>query len=295
MTGKKPISQLSRQFLAIAHQDLKAARCLYREGCYPQAVFYLEQSVEKGLKSYSIALGIIDEKEAWREISHKTLKIYEKTTKNFRQRVVNVQENLKMVPNLEAFFRQYVNFSEFIKQLDDTLDQIKSLSKPDENSLNLTKEELKKFIKTIDDLNREAKREKANTRSKSITPSEFRTSKKFMTDMLEAALANQPELLRQKKEELNREFTPESYEKKMKDVLSQSIPPMVLFQSFFQLSIILQPHAIARYPNANFNPVEFYKSDLPLIKLFIKLADITERNLNQVDELYQKYDKEPSS
>jgi hypothetical protein len=288
MTGKTQIPQSARQFLSIAHQDLKAARCLYREGCYPQAVFYLEQSVEKGLKSYSIALCIIDEKEAWREISHKTLKIYEKTTKNFRQRVVNVQENLKMVPNLEAFFRQYVTFSEFIKQLDDTLDQIKSLSKPNENSLNLTNGELKKTIKTLDDFNREAKKEKTKTRSKCITPSEFRTSKKFIIDMLEAALANQPELLRQKKEKLNRIFTLDTYEKSMKDILLQTIPPMEIFQSFFQLSIILQPHAVARYPKTDFNPLELYTSDLPLIKSFSKLADITERVLNQVNETFQK-------
>jgi PHD/YefM family antitoxin component YafN of YafNO toxin-antitoxin module len=282
------VPQSARQFLAIAQQDLKAARCLYREGCYPQAIFYLEQSVEKGLKSYSIASGIIDEKEAWREISHKTFKIYEKTTKIFKQRVVDAQENLKKIPNLEAFFRQRMSFPETIEQLDDTLEQIRLLSKHDEKALYLTKEELKKNIKTLQDLNREAKRDKAKARSKPITPSEFRASKRFIIDMLEAALADQPERLHQEKEEINRKFTFDTYEKLMKDVLSQFIPPVELFQSFFQISIILQPHAIARYPDSNFNPVEFYTPDLPLIESFVKLADITERALNQVDELYQK-------
>jgi len=206
---------------------------------------------------------------------------------------VNVQENLKMIPNLEAFFKQYVNFTEIVKQLDETIEQIKSFSKQDENSLYITKEELKKTIKTIDDLNREAKSVKVKNQSKSITPSEFRNSKKFIIDMLEAVLANQPERLRQEKEELNRNFTSESYEEKMKGAISQSIPPMVLFQSFFQLSIILQPHAFARYPKADFNPIEFYSPDLPLIKSFTKLADITERVLNQVDESYRKYEEVP--
>ena len=139
MTGEIPTPQSARQFLAIAHQDLKAACCLYRDGFYPQAVFYLEQSVEKGLKSYSISSGIIDEDEAWHKISHKTLKIYEKSMKNFRQRVVILQENLKKLPKLEAFFKQHVNFPEIVKQLDDTLDQIRLLSKPDEKALHLTK------------------------------------------------------------------------------------------------------------------------------------------------------------
>ncbi|WP_321505852.1 HEPN domain-containing protein [uncultured Methanoregula sp.] len=288
MTEALKNPQFAHNLLAMASLDLKAARALHKEGIYPQAVFYLEQSVEKGLKSYSIALGIIDEKEAWQEISHKSLKIYEKNTKNFRQRVVNIQENLKKVPNLEAFFMQQVNFPEVVKQLNGTLDQIKMLSKQDETSLHLTKKELNSYIKTLQELHRDVIHENARIQKKPITPSEFRKSKKYLTDMLEAVFVNQPERLQMEKEELNRKFTFDIYEKLMKDVLTQSIPPIETFQSFFQLSIILQPHAVARYPKSDFNPLELYTPDLPLIKSFTKLADITERVLNQVDAIYQK-------
>jgi hypothetical protein len=288
MTVKTIIPNSAKQFLAIAHHDLKAARFLYQEGCYPQAVFYLEQSVEKGLKSYSIALGIIDEKAAWHEISHKTLRIYEKSTKNFRQRVADIQENLKKIPQLETFFQQYVNFIAILEQLDDTLDQIKPLSKQDEKSLHLTKEELKIKIASLQKLNRDMKRETVKTQSKPLPRSEFHKSKQFIIKLLMSALADQPERLLQAKEELKRNFTFESYEKITKDAISQYIPPVEIFQSFFQLSIILQPHAIARYPNANFNPMVFYTPDLPLIESFLKLADITDRGLKQIDDIYQK-------
>lgn len=291
MTGQFQTPQFSRNLLAMAFLDLKASRHLYEGGYYPQAVFYLEQSAEKGLKSYSIALGIIDEKEAWSDISHRTLKIYEKTTKNFRQRIVNVQENLKKVPGLEVFFSQQVNFSEIVKQLDDTLDQIKMLSKQDEKSLHLTQKDLNRYIKNIQDLHRDVTHENAKIQKTPITPSEFRKSKRYILDMLEAILSNQPERLASAKEELSQKFTFDTYEKLMRDTLSQFLPPLETFQSFFQLSIILQPHAVARYPKSGFNPLELYSPDLPLIKSFTKLADITERVLNQVNESYRKYEE----
>ncbi|MFA6363240.1 HEPN domain-containing protein [Methanoregula sp.] len=281
------VPQSALRFLATAQQDLKAARCLHENGYYPQAVFYLEQSVEKGLKSYSITLGIIDESEARREISHKTLKIYEKSTKNFRQRVVTLQENLKKIPQLENFFNQQVNFAEILGQRDHALDQIHTLLKQDIGSLRLTQEELNKHITSLQDLHREAQREKSKIQSRPITPSEFRKYKRSIVNMLRAAIPNDPEKIKQANEELNRDFTFETYEKIMKDAITRYVPPIEVFQSLLPLSIILQSHAVARYPAPDFVPLEFYTPDLPLIKSFSKLADITERVLNQVDEIYQ--------
>jgi len=285
------IPQSALQFLATAQQDLKAARCLYENGYYPQAVFYLEQGVEKGLKSYSITLGIIDEDEARKEISHKTLKIYKKSTEKFRQRVITLQENLKKVPQLESFFNQQINFADIIEQLDESLDQIRALLKQDIGSLRLTQVELNKHITSLQDLHRNAQREKSKTQSRQITPSEFRKSKRFIINMLRAAIPNDPDKLKQANEELNRDFTFETYEKIMKDAITQYVPPIEVFQSLLPLSIILQSHAVARYPAPDFVPLEFYTPDLPLVKSFSKLADITERVLNQVDEIYQNAER----
>jgi hypothetical protein len=105
--------------------------------------------------------------------------------------------------------------------------------------------------------------------------------------MLRAAIPNDPEKIKQANEELNRDFTFETYEKIMKDAITRYVPPIEVFQSLLPLSIILQSHAVARYPAPDFVPLEFYTPDLPLIKSFSKLADITERVLNQVDEIYQ--------
>lgn len=288
MTEALKNPQFAQNLLAMAHMDLKAARHLHEAGFYPQAVFYLEQSAEKGLKSYSIASGIIDEKEARLDISHRTLKIYEKSTRRLRQRIVKVQENLKMNPSLEAFFNKRLNFGETIKQLDISVAQLRVLSKQGDEALSLSQEDLKKHIKTLRDLARDSKRASAKIQKKAISPSEFRATEKFLTEMVDAALTDHPDRLNQTKEEIKIKFTLETYEKLTKELLVQSIPPMETFQSFFQLSIVLQPHAVARYPKSGFDPIEFYTPDLPLIKSFPKLTDIIERVLNQVDELYQK-------
>lgn len=288
MTEALKNPQFAHKLLAMAHQDLKAARHLYSGGFYPQAVFYLEQSAEKGLKSFSIALGIIDEKEAKLDISHRTLKIYEKTTRSLRQRIVTLQENLKKIPSLEAFYNKRLNFCDAAKQLDVSLAQLRVLSKQGDEALSLSEEDLKKHIKTLNDLARYSKRASAKIQKKALSPSDFRAIERFLTEMVDAALADQPVHLNSTKEEIRTKFTFETYEKLTKELLAESIPPMTTFQSFFQLSIILQPHAIARYPKSDFNPVEFYKPDLPLIKCLSKLADITERVLNQVDVFYQK-------
>lgn len=284
-------SQFASDLLAMAHQDLKAARHLYTGEFYPQAVFYLEQSAEKGLKSYSIAFGIINETDAWREISHKTLKIYEKTARDLKKRVVAEEQKLKDHPVLEAALQAHVDLPLMIEKFDESLDELKEQSQLDDKSLCLTEEELNDAIKTLRAAHRDANHERATIHSKKTTPSEFRKVKRRLTKILEAALVGQPERLRLTKEELNHTFTFESYENMMKKILSKMISPMEAFQSFFQLSIILQPHAVARYPKTGFNPLELYTPDLPLIKSFTKLAEITEWTLNQVDEIYQNTER----
>lgn len=295
MTEALKNPQFAHNLLAMAYQDLHAARHLHEGGFNPQAIFYLEQCVEKGLKSYSIASGLIDEKEVRREISHRTLKIYEKTWKDLQERVLKAQENLKNIPILEETIGSRMHFPEVIKEFDHSLDQLRTLLNQDEKSLLLTREELKKHIKILHDIHRDINQEKTRIQTKSVNPSKYRKIKQNLTAILEVMFANQPERLQVAMEDLNQNFTLDTYEKEKKNILLQKLPHNEIIQSFFELSIVLQPHAIARYPKSGFNPIEFYNPDLPLIKSFSKLADISERTLNQVDELYQKYDEVPSS
>ncbi len=55
--------KLSKTLLEIAKKDLEAAKCLYEKELYPQAIFYLQQSVEKAAKSFAIMTNMIKEDE----------------------------------------------------------------------------------------------------------------------------------------------------------------------------------------------------------------------------------------
>lgn len=288
MADALKISPFAREFLASAKSDLKAARHLYQGGCYPQAVFYLQQCVEKGMKSYSVSLGLINESEARKEIGHKILKIYEKSVRDLKKRAIDEQKKMDKNPVLKVALESLIPFPKLIENIDNMLTQVKKMSRQDEKSLYLTEEELDKTIKTLRDLHRNSERERKDVQTKNQSPLEFRHAKADLSDMIEAMFAGQPEKIQIMKKELDRTFTKESYEKQMREILLQNLTPMETFGAFFHLSYILQPHAYTRYPKSGFNPLEFYTPDLPLIKTFPKLADITERVLNQVDECFLK-------
>lgn len=281
-------SEFAYDLLATAHQDLKAAKCLYKSGFYPQAVFYLQQCVEKELKSYSVSQGIIDEEESRREISHKTLKIYEKNMKELRRRAIAQQEKIQENPHLAAAFQSQFNISDLNVKLEELEHDLKKMTKLDEKSFQLSDEEMKRAIKSLQDIHRNTCREKKKTMKKAVTPSEFQMMKRKLVEFLNIALIDQPMRLEKTMDELHLSFTMESYEKSMKEILCKTYTPLEIHSSLFELSIILQPHAVARYPKTGFNPVDFYTMNLPLVKYFPRLADIAERTLAQIDELYNE-------
>ena len=74
----KKTKDLAVHFLNISIDDLKAADVLYKNGCYPQAIFYLQQAMEKLIKSNGYYFNIINEsnKIDGKNVIHATWKIY---------------------------------------------------------------------------------------------------------------------------------------------------------------------------------------------------------------------------
>lgn len=71
--------------------DLKSSRILYDRELYPQSVFYLEQSVEKITKAYSIVLLGLGPEDAKKRISHKSPKTMLKKVDVFK----NIHDEFK--------------------------------------------------------------------------------------------------------------------------------------------------------------------------------------------------------
>lgn len=70
-----------RGLLDTAVRDAEAARLLYAAGFYPQAVFLLQQAVEKSVKSAGLALGIVSLTATKSEVAHSPIKIYHKAAR----------------------------------------------------------------------------------------------------------------------------------------------------------------------------------------------------------------------
>jgi len=64
-----------KELLDIAKSDLDASERLYEDGSYNQAVFYLEQSIEKTAKAFGLEVGIIEEEEL-QSLGHHHEKIF---------------------------------------------------------------------------------------------------------------------------------------------------------------------------------------------------------------------------
>jgi len=61
------------EFFDVARQDYEVSKLLYENGYYSSSIFHLQQCIEKALKSYLLAFGIITESEL-KDINHKTPK-----------------------------------------------------------------------------------------------------------------------------------------------------------------------------------------------------------------------------
>jgi hypothetical protein len=282
----EPDLQISQRFLAIAQQDLKAARCLYDHDYFPQAVFYLEQSAEKGLKSFAIFAGMITEPEARRPISHQTMKIYSKTTTGFKDRIDTLNSNIHSDPRLERMFDGIVDSSRLSHQLDRTLIFIQTVSKENVVTISKNDKRLRNYLVSLKKLHQEYNDIRDLIQKFTISETEFRTFKKMLLNMIKRYFEEQPDEYKKVKIEIDKKLTFDFYLKSMREYLSLLLPPMFIYSSFFYLSRLLAPNALSRYPEGDFDPLEFYNRRLPLIQQFQYLADYVNSLLTMLKENY---------
>jgi HEPN domain-containing protein len=70
------MSAMEAVLLKIARKDLEASRILFREKLYSQAVFFLQQSVEKAAKAMGLREGLVSKKQLKQKIGHKAWMVF---------------------------------------------------------------------------------------------------------------------------------------------------------------------------------------------------------------------------
>ena len=67
---------LALDFIKMAKTDLTASQLLYESSLYPQAVYSLQQAIEKSTKSFGLALGVIDKGDLQRNVGHISSRVF---------------------------------------------------------------------------------------------------------------------------------------------------------------------------------------------------------------------------
>ena len=101
--------------LNISFDDLKASNFLYKNGFYPQAIFYLQQSIEKLIKSNGYYLNIIkDRKIGEKNVRHDVWKVYCNILENLSnskfEKIFNKERQKEIINNspvLKFLFDKY--------------------------------------------------------------------------------------------------------------------------------------------------------------------------------------------
>lgn len=105
--------------LKIAHKDLEASKILFREKLYPQAVFFLQQSVEKAAKAIGLREGEISKEQLKHNIGHRAWMVFTE----IHNKALKIQKQLEGV-------REEEHISKIVLPLKDLLDMITHGLKP---------------------------------------------------------------------------------------------------------------------------------------------------------------------
>lgn len=115
LNGDKTLNFKHKEWLVIAISDLKSSDILYKNELYPQAVYFLQQSVEKSCKYIGLTFNIIQVNELYRKVGHEPERIFEE--------VYNSEIMKAIMLNLCAYeqMKEQAQATEVIKYVEDGL------------------------------------------------------------------------------------------------------------------------------------------------------------------------------
>jgi HEPN domain-containing protein len=99
------MSAMEAVLLKIARKDLEASRILFREKLYSQAVFFLQQSVEKAAKAMGLREGWVSKEQLKHNIGHRAWKVFTEISNialKIQRQLEGVREKKHVILNIVA-------------------------------------------------------------------------------------------------------------------------------------------------------------------------------------------------
>jgi len=277
--------------LFIALEDLDSSIILYYREHFPQSVFYLQQAVEKAVKSLGLLFEIVSEDDLHRKIGHNPLRVYKRPFTKISDDLPTLNREMDTVPEFKEMLQSSgIDFDELASSIKKQLHQIDEYLCTVVN-YNPPIEALERHLSAIESFNRGIKKAEGKIRKEGISDENFKGVKEEFQTQLESLFNSIPIPSQQKaamRTELDSFFTTFLPNKESFEYLMYVLLKIVrIVQNLFYLSIITSPHvAKSRYPEGNFNPLQFYSPGSPLIDKLPELQDITRHTLEEMDVLY---------
>jgi HEPN domain-containing protein len=135
------MSAMEAVLLKIARKDLEASRILFREKLYSQAVFFLQQSVEKAAKAMGLREGWVSKEQLKHNIGHRAWKVFTEISNialKIQRQLEGVREKKHvilnivahdLIPLLEEYKKEEKNMGSPSKT-DETIDSVINLLYP---------------------------------------------------------------------------------------------------------------------------------------------------------------------
>ncbi len=262
-------------FLEIAKKDMEAARVLFSRKLYPHSIFYLEQAVEKGVKSFGLWVKILTEKECKdKELAgHDAWRIFSTLIERGIKRVEN---ELNILQDKHPAIKQ----TTFLEKLQ------KQISELEHESKNI-KEEIKDITKNVANI----------VYSDQKIQELINKINRFRGKLPRGLLKFSGEALRTYKEFYRlitldlgkiKQLSPTDV-KKIKDSSILFFKLLYSVTCLLYLSMLMSPHAVkSRYPDKNWNPLEEYNEKMPLVKRLKFFLNAAEEALDHLSEAYNK-------
>lgn len=275
----------------IAINDLDCSIILYDSKYYPQSIFYLQQAVEKAVKSHSIFFNMLNEEELKNKIGHNPQQIYKKQVNRFSQGCIALNKDLVNYPGSQILFESSgIDFGEFASNIKQSQYEFNEFLTKN-TKYNLTNEELQACLFGIENFNIEIKNMERKITEGAINDEQLTLLKEKCKDQLVSMIMSLNISDEQKKEIKDRSELLLKYLFPKKEFLGYMFKSMIKFfkisQNLFYLSVITSPHSVkSRYPENNFNPLLFYGPECPLIERLPEMHEIVKHTLQEMEILY---------
>lgn len=280
---------LERELLNTSKKDLSAAQTLYESEHFSNAIFLLQQSVEKCIKSYGIALQIIEETDLVKKINHSSHKIFIREIKSKIEKLRKYKNTPILIPDMiPPHQRGTSNDDNKIAALEELYNKINFVQLKEFE--NLTESELKKFIisartfgiKEIENAEEKLIQIKNDWIKTNLHFLEY--FKKIFSDEEQFEISKDIKYCIENADL----FAQNRFAHYKFELEKEQISNKLLFV-WFNIAIITTPHEQkSRYPSSSSNKSleELYNNNHLLIKFFPDLVYLMEKTIEEYEKIY---------